>query len=81
MLSPNCIFRRVLINRERNLKIKNVTPEVIEFINQKNLQYNFKGEIECDLPNKNLYTFQGKLQFGSFHKFYVKIDQFLWRVI
>lgn len=55
-----CYIETMNLDGETNLKIRQGLPETTHLTNIKDVK-NFKGVIECDLPNKLIYDFTGTL--------------------
>ncbi len=55
-----CYIETMNLDGETNLKVRQGLPETAHLIDTKDL-YQFKGVVECDLPNKLIYDFTGTL--------------------
>ncbi len=66
---------------ETNLKVKQALKETTELENVNDL-IDFKGVIECELPNKDLYNFDGAMwqEADPHHKLSLTNKQVLLRV-
>lgn len=49
------------LDGETNLKIRQGVPETAKFLDTKDLAY-FNATLECELPNRHLYEFNGVLK-------------------
>lgn len=49
------------LDGETNLKIRQALPSTAKILDTRDLQQ-FKGTIECELPNRHLYEFNGVLK-------------------
>jgi len=79
MLSSNIFIRWVYLIRERALKIKEVPKEILEYLGNDSNLSSFKSVITCDLPNKQIYSFNGKVKIGQRKEVYLSTKQLLWR--
>jgi len=58
-----CYVETMNLDGETNLKLKKALDSTVD-INLKTVSQ-FKGRLECDLPNSSLYTFKGNLSQGD----------------
>lgn len=79
MLSSNGIIGWIISYSERALKIKEVPKEVLGYLNSNMNFANLNSTIICDLPNKSIYNFNGKLRMGHMKEIYLSPKQLLWR--
>jgi len=56
-----CYVETAMLDGETNLKLKQAIEKTTHLQSEKDLQ-NFKPYFECDLPNTNLYEFNGSIQ-------------------
>ena len=62
----SCYIETAQLDGETNLKIRSSIPETGDLNNEKNLLQT-KGIIECEGPNRDLYTFNGNIQLQDTH--------------
>lgn len=55
-----CYIETMNLDGETNLKVRQALPETSNFIEAKDLS-KFEGTVECDLPNRLIYEFNGTL--------------------
>ena len=80
MLFTNCIAGWVFLSfSERALKMKEVPKEVFSYLMYHPNFNNLNSSIICDLPNKNIHHFNGRLQMKLMQEVSLGLRQFLWR--
>lgn len=56
-----CYIETMNLDGETNLKIRQGMPETARLLETKDLEL-FTGTVECELPNRHLYEFNGNLK-------------------
>ncbi|XP_050425545.1 probable phospholipid-transporting ATPase IA isoform X2 [Adelges cooleyi] len=59
-----CYIETMNLDGETNLKIRQGLPETSQYIDPKDLTH-LKGTIECELPNRLIYDFNGSLKLSD----------------
>ena len=59
-----CYVETSNLDGETNLKVRQARPETAALLETKDLG-GLTGNVDCELPNRHLYEFAGKVNFGN----------------
>ena len=59
-----CYIETSNLDGETNLKVRQGLPATAGILEAKDL-FHLTGHMECELPNRHLYEFAGRLKLGS----------------
>ncbi len=75
-----CFIQTATLDGERALKPKHAIQSIAEELKETKNYSNFKGAISCDVPNRDLYSFNGNIQIRHQKPQYLSNKQLLLRV-